>query len=285
MKPETSGEPRRSSPGRAGVVSGLACLVLVASGLLASAAPASAQIVSASREGASSSGLGGLRLVLGAGAEFSSDSEETDIEYPVTLEYNVTEQFKLIVESSYATLRPKAKDELSSNSMGDLETFIEAEVISERRYRPALTIESGIKWPTADAPDFGTGERDYAFGLVASKDFVTWDVDLGGTYTWVGSPPGQNMQNVFELSLASEVQLSHVFSVVGEGVYTFGGATTFRRGGGLGGTLTESGGGFEYALGLDQKLGRHLQLEEGVVIQPDGAWQGVIFAEWDFVGD
>jgi len=116
--------------------------------------------------------------------------------------------------------------------MGDLETFLEGEFLAERRYRPALTVEAGIKWPTADAPDIGSGEFDYSLGLIASKEFVGWDMDIGATYTWAGQPADEVLDNVLELSVAAEWHVSKVLDVIGEGVYSIGGGTAIRRGGG-----------------------------------------------------
>ena len=260
--------------------------VLLGAGILALAAgPAFGQVSSPRRDRASQGDIEGLRLVIGGGLEFASDSDESEMEFPLTLEYNFQEDWKFVLESSYIRVNPKDPAEPSSSSIGDLETFLEGEILSERRYRPALTIETGVKWGTADAPDFGSGEIDYALGLIASKEFEGWDADLGAVYSWIGSSPGLEAKNLLELSLGAEVELSETFALIGEGVYSIGGDSTFRRGGGLGGGLAESGGGFEYAVGFGIQLSDSLKAETGVGIQADGAWQGIVYLEWDFSGE
>ena len=55
---------------------------------------------------------------------------------------------------------------LTIGGPGDLETSLEYEFIHERRYRPAVSATSIIRWPTASDPDLGTPGRDYSLGLI-----------------------------------------------------------------------------------------------------------------------
>lgn len=262
---------------------GPALLLAAAAAALVAATPAAAQISSPRRERASQGESAGLRLVLGAGFEFSRDDEESAQEYPLVVEWNLAADWKAIVESSYVALDPRDAREPAARGSGDLETFLEGELLAERGAWPALAVEAGVKWGIAAAPELGTGEHDFALGLIASREFDGWDADLGAVYNWIGNPPRVDQQDVFELSLGAEIELGETLSLIGEAVYSFGGASSFRRGGGLGG-LGEGGGGFEYAAGFGLQLGERLKAEAGGSIHTDGSWQGILYFEWEFGG-
>ena len=228
-----------------------------------------------------------LALTVGSGFEYATDSEQSEYGYPFLIDYGFSDKFKLTLEPSYVVLRSKAGGSVSG--LGDLETTLESELVRERRYRPALTLEGIVKWPTARHDELGTGEFDYTLGVLLGKEFVGWDADFNATYTFVGSPPGAHLQNTVEVSLASEWHLSHTLSIVGEVVTTHG-SGVFR---GQPGSISGIGGlpkvgseavsnDSEGTLGLAEHLNRHLKLEEGGILKTDGSWQMVFGWEWDF---
>jgi hypothetical protein len=254
--------------------------------LLAAVGPACAQVISKSKEGVAAQGE--LSFVIGSGVEYQSDSEQTEIGLPVSVEIAFTEDFKLTLEWSYLWIHSKTRTVRSANGIGDLETFMEYEFLPERRYRPALTLEAGVKWPTASAPDLGTGKYDYTIGLIASKEItVDWKLDFGVVYTFLGSPAGVHLNDNLEISLAAQWKISSLFDFEAEALYTHGGGGSFRGQlgtvGGYGGALVGGGGSeFEFSIGLAEHITDHMKIEEGAVIQPDGTWQAVIFWEYDF---
>ena len=259
----------------------LACSIAGAA-LLAGTRPGEARILKTRGQGA----RGPLELTLGSGIEFETDPEESEYGFPFLVEYGLTRILKVTAEPSYVLITKKAGGNVSG--IGDLETTITAEFPTERRNRPALALESVIKWPTARTGDIGTGERDYSLGLIVSKEFVNFDVDLNGVYTFVGDPPGVSLKDTFEASLASEWHLNRTFDIEAEIVRAIGAGGRFR-GASLGGFQNIGGpeqgqSETEATLGLAEHLGEFFKLEQGAVVKFDGSFQFVIAWEYDFAG-
>jgi hypothetical protein len=263
-------------------------LLLAIAWTLASAEPACAQVIGKSKQAGSKGTTPEVPLVIGAGIEFESDGQSREAEYPLVVEYDVTPRLKANLELSYVSIQSKSSDVSSANGVGDFETSLEYEFLSESRLGPALTALGGIKWPTATAPDLGTGETDYTLGLIASKELGDVDVDLGAEYTFVGSPRGVHLGNTFEVSLAAEWELTRLVDLEGEVLYLRGGGATLGNQAGTGAVFpTSSLGGsstYQFTVGVAEHVNDHLKLEEGVVLEPDGSWQAVVFVEWDFGG-
>lgn len=199
-----------------------------------------------------------LSLTIGGGVEYEPDRYE----FPLLIEYNLTEQLLLSIE-------PKIVYDAPSAGWGDLETSVQWEFLRERRYRPALTAEGIVKWPTASNSDLGDPGHDYSLGLIASKDFVYVDVDVGVFYTSTGDPEGHDQ---FELTAAGEVPLNHRLSVLLESV------TDFETG--RSGQVDTEG-----TAGLAWRANSFLTLEFGGTLQSDGTWKVLLAWEWNFAGE
>ena len=253
-------------------------LVLVC--VVASAEPASAKIVKTKR-------FRELALVVGSGIEYQSDSDQTEYGYPFLVEYGPSDALKITLEPSYVSIRDKNAGR-TTRGIGDLETTLTWEFLKERRNRPVLAVEGIVKWPTAKHDEIGTGKTDYSIGGLISKEFVHADLDLEALYTFVGSPAGVHLQNIFETSLAAEWHLSSFVDLEGEVVTSVGAGRGFR---GQPGTIAGFGGlaesekgarESEGTLGLAEHLTDHLKLEQGIIYKSDGTWQAVAAWELDF---
>jgi hypothetical protein len=223
-------------------------------------------------------------LTVGSGIEFETDKDQTQVDFPFLLEYNFTQTLKLTVEPLFSHIAGKAKDVRTVSGAGDIETPVEYEFLRERRYRPALTAEGVIRWPTSTDLDLGSPGRDYSLGIIASKGLVFVDVDLTALYTFVGDP---EEQNTLEVSLSALVPLNHLFDLEAEVVHSFG------TGGinGQPGTISGAGGGAtgadltEGTIGVAWHITKRLKVEQGGVVRSDGTWQIVFAWEWSFTGD
>lgn len=118
--------------------------LLVAAALLASGSPACARILR-TKPSPSTTWNPLFPLTIGSGFEFETNKEQTQYDFPFLLEYNFTQTLKLTVEPLVSHIAGKAKDVRTVTGLNDLETSIEYEFLRERRYRPALTAESGIR--------------------------------------------------------------------------------------------------------------------------------------------
>jgi hypothetical protein len=226
-----------------------------------------------------------LPLTIGSGIEFETNKEDTQYDFPMLLEYNFTQTLKLTVEPTVEHISSKVKGGRTVTGLGDMETSLEYEFVRERRYRPALTVEGLINWPTATDRDIGSPRRDYSLGLVVSKDLVFVDVDLSALYTFVED---SKKQETFEISIAGEWHLNHLFDVEGELIHSFGtggirgspgSISAIGEPGGARGDLTEG------ALGVAWHINKRFKLEHGAILRSDGTWQIVFAWEWRFSGD
>jgi len=260
---------------------GLAWLLLASLlGGLFDATPAAAKILKTKRPGEYKE----LTLTVGSGFEYETDGEESEYGFPFLAEYGLTKIVKVAVEPSYVMLRKKNGTTVSGP--GDLETTLTCEFPTERRYRPGIALAGVVKWPTAKQGDFGTGETDYSIGAILSKDLVWIDLDLDATYTFIGSPPGVQLQNTFEVSMAGEYHLNPVLDLEGEFVTASGAGGRFH-GTGLG-SFANIGGPeqgqteSEVTLGLAEYFSKRFKLEEGIIYKSGGSYQAVIGWEFDF---
>ena len=210
-----------------------------------------------------------MSLTLGGGFEFETDKERSEYDFPLFVEYNFTESLRAGIEPNFAYIESKSANVASVGGWSDLETSLQWEFLRERRYRPALTMEGIIKWPTATDPELGDPGRDYSLGLIASKDFVYLDVDLALHYTSVGDPEAHDN---FEVTVAGEWPLNHRLSVLMESVTTI---ETGRNG------RTDTEG----TVGLAWRATSHLKLEGGGTVRSDGTWQVIFAWEWNFAGE
>ncbi len=263
---------------RARLLAGLLLPVVMAG----AAAPAAARILKTRRPGEYKE----LALVIGSGFEFESDAEESEYGLPFFAEYGITPALELSVEPSYVVIRKRSGGTIQG--LGDLETNVSYEFVSERRSRPAIAMLGGIKWPTAPAGAIGTGKLDASLGAVASKELPRFDLEFNAIYTFTGNPSGVQLRDTFEASAATEVHLGRRLDLLAEFVTASGAGGRFRAGlGGLGGLGNIGGpeqGQIEYeaTLGIAEHPGSHLKLEQGGIFKSDGAWQVVLGWEYDF---
>jgi hypothetical protein len=214
-------------------------------------------------------------LVLSLGFEYQSDQEETQYEFPISLEYNLTQKLKLILEPTYVSIASKSVDTPSVNGFGDLEAAVDYEFLSERRYRPALAVEGRIKWQTAEDPDLGEPGNDYTFGIIASKDLVYLDVDLNLFYTFIGD---REKEDEVEISLAAEWHVNRYVDLIAE-------VSNVMRTQRPRDATIESRNEIEATLGLGWQINKNLRFEHGVVLKERGEWELVVSCEWNFGGD
>lgn len=225
-----------------------------------------------------------LPLTIGSGVEFGTDSQSSQDDFPMFLEYNFTEILKLSIEPNVVHIDAKARDARTVTGVGDLETALEYEFVRERRYRPAFTAEGVIRWPTASDRDTGDPGRDYSLGLIASKDLVFVDVDLSGLYTFGGD---RHTQGTFELALAGLWHVNYRFDVEAEVVHAFGTGGIRGQPGSLSDVGPSSQGVdlTEGTIGVAWHVTKRLKIEQGAVFRSDGTWQIVFAWEWSFSGD
>ena len=223
-----------------------------------------------------------LPLVIGGGFEFETDSEKSQYDFPLLIEYNFSEYFKLSIEPNFSYIDSKAADVRTVGGIGDIETTLEWEFLKERRYRPAVTATAGVRWQTASDPDLGNPGTDFIVGLILSKDFVWFDLDLNLIHTFSGDP-GQ--QNNLEISLSTEIPLTHRISIIGEIVAAVGTGSAFGQPEFFDGEPNGGDVNIEGTLGVAWRVTKYLKLEQGITYRDDGTWQIVFAWEYSFAGE
>jgi hypothetical protein len=257
--------------------------------LLLIATPSSAKILKTMKQALQSQEQS---ITLGSGLEYQTDDEGLELGFPFLLEYAFTDRFKLTVEPGCIYFHKKVGAAIGGFS--EMETSLTYDFVAERRYRPGLSAEGIIKWPIESHAELGTGKRDYSLGIIASMAFVHADMDVNVLYTYVGSPPGVNLQNTIEASLSAEWRFSPIIDLEGE-VATVSGAGGRFRGhpgtlGGFGhragsvGAAEEGQNEYEATLGIAEHLNESMKLEQGLIVQLDGSWQVVFAWEWELGG-
>ena len=248
---------------------------LLAAAIFAAALPASARITR-TRSSASTTSKPSLltpfySLVIGSGVEYQSDRAQTEYGFPILMEYNFSEQLKLSIEPKFASIIGKTPGVRSVSGMADLDTTVDYEFLSERRYRPALSVEGKIRWPTAEDPDLGDPGRDYTLGLLASKDFVFMSIDLNMLYTFAGH---RDREDTVEVALATTWRVNRYVELIAE-------VANLTRTGSVLGERNET----EATVGLAWQVNKFLKFEQGIVFKEHGIWEAVFAWEWSFGGD
>jgi hypothetical protein len=226
-----------------------------------------------------------LRLSVGSSVERQGDSANREYSLPFFVEYGPTEDLTILVEPRYKFVR--TTDGSYMSGMGDLVTAATYQFLGEGSHFPALEVEGQIKWPTAKK-DLGTGEIDYSLGLIARKTFGHLDLAARGIYTFVGNPPGANLQDTFIGTLAMEWHVSPYIDVMAEisGGTGNGGSELGSADLGSLNQPAETGGegnfSTEETIGLTEHITEHLKLVQEVTRLSDGSFGAILGWEWDF---
>ena len=257
---------------------------LVVAALLLAALPASARITRSRSTASSTAGAPGGKpslltpfysLVIGSGFEYQRDREQIEYGFPILIEYNFSERIKLSIEPKFSSIVGRTPDVRSVGGFGDIETTLDYEFLRERRYRPALSIEGQIRWPTAEDPDLGDPGRDYTLGLIASKDFVFMEVDLNVLYTFLGD---HEQEDTVEVSLAAEWHVTRYLGLIAE-------LSSVTRTGSLTGPDHRERNESEATVGFSWRASKYLKFEQGIVFKEHGIWEAVFAWEWSIGGD
>lgn len=226
-----------------------------------------------------------MPFTIGSAIEFETDDERSRYEFPTFVEYNVSKSLKFIGEANFAHISPKIEDASAVTGVGDLEMGLEYEFVRERRYRPALTAEGLIKWPTATDAAIGDPGTDSSLGLIASKDLVFVEVDLRALYTFVGDA---QEQDAIEIAASAVWHLNHRFDIEAEIAHSFGMSGVLGQPGSFsgGGALGRADAGItQGTVGVAWHVSKRFKLEQGAIFGSDGTWQIVFAWEWSFSGD
>ena len=217
-------------------------------------------------------------LTVGAHAEI----ENGDYAVPFLIEWAPTPKLKFSLEPAFGgTLADTGKWE---RGVLDTEASAVYEFMPERRNRPSVALQLGVKIPTASNLELGTKKTDFLIGVIAAKEYVGYDLELSAGYTFLGKPKGVALKNVFEVSLAGERHWRPRIDLLGELTVSTGGSV--RRGSGLGGVVSASDNSgrteLELIAGIAERMGKRWKLEQGIAAKSEGTVQLLLGWEYEF---
>jgi hypothetical protein len=138
----------------------------------------------------------------GTNVEVQTSTEGHEWALPLLFEYGITNRWELVVEPVARTwIRPDVTPR--ATGVGDTEITLEYLARAESDAWPAIALAGEVKAPTARNTLIGTGQRDFAAYLIASKRFGNVDTHVNVTYTWVGQPPGTTLSNIWGTAVAA----------------------------------------------------------------------------------
>ena len=155
----------------------------------------------------------------GTNVEVQTSTEGHELALPMLLEYGITDRWELVVEPVGRTwIRPHSGPQ--ATGPGDTEITLEYLARAESHVLPAIALAGEVKAPTARHTLIGTGQRDLAAYLIASKRFGHLDTHVNVTYTWVGQPPGTTLANIWGTAFAAMYTVTPKLRLYGEALTT-----------------------------------------------------------------
>ena len=246
--------------------------ILLSGCMILAAHPALAQsTVFRTKGSASSTWNPKLALTIGTGVDFESSDDEKSAAFPLLVEYNFTQRLRVIGESAFAFVDSHDPEIGNIRGLDDLETSIEYEAIRERRYTPSITTIGLVKWQTASDEDIGSPGTDVSVGLIASKDFVTFEMDSNLVYTLSGDSESPDLM---EASIAVSYPLNHFFDLQAEVVRAVGTSGPDRSG----------ADELEGTIGFAWQFTPFQSLESGFLRKDDGSWGVLVGWQYSFGG-
>jgi hypothetical protein len=247
--------------------------ILLAGCMILAAQPGLGQsTVFRTKRSASSTWNPKLALTIATGVEFESSDEGNAGAFPLLVEYNFTQRLRVIGESAFAFVDSHDPEIGNIRGMDDLETSIEYEAIRERRYTPSITTVGLVKWQTASDEDIGSPGTDVSVGLIASKDFATFEMDSNLVYTLSGDSESPDLM---EASVAVSYPLNHFFDLQAEVVRTVG----------TSGPDKDGADELEGTVGFAWQFTPFQSLESGFLRKDDGTWGVLVGWQYSFGGD
>lgn len=177
-------------------------------------------------------------------AEFQTSSDGRETALPILFEVGLPRDWELTIEPvPYTSIRPRHSR--SVNGAGDLEVTLTHLLLPEAGSRPALAVAAEVKIPTAKNDLIGTGKTDYAILGIASRRLGRLDTHLNLGYTFVGSPSGANLQNIFNYAIGATLKVDPRLNLVGEIIGNTSSAADRAEGDAGGGSVTPEAAGGE----------------------------------------
>ena len=151
----------------------------------------------------------------GTNVEVQTSAEGHELALPMLFEYGLTDHWELVIEPvGHTWIRPHTGPQ--ATGPGDLEVTLEYLARAESHALPAIAVAGEVKVPTARDTLIGTGQRDLAAYLIASKRFGRLDTHVNVTYTWIGQPPGTALSNIWGTALAGMYTVTPAVRLYGE---------------------------------------------------------------------
>jgi hypothetical protein len=138
-------------------------------------------------------------------SEYQTSADGTEFATPMALEYGVLNDLEFLVEPVFYTAitQPGLP---TQRGVGDLETTAVFRFLhnnwTDGGFIPNVALAAELKAPTARNRFIGTGKFDYTGFLIVSEKLGPFDVHFNVGYSVLGSPPGTQLNNVWDFAAA-----------------------------------------------------------------------------------
>lgn len=208
--------------------------------------------------------------------EFQRSNEGTEAATPISIEYGVTDRLELLIEPvPYTAIRPKSGRQ--ATGAGDLEATLTWLARAQHGNAPAFALAGEAKIPTARDQLIGTGKTDYSLYAIATRKWSSVQIHANVSYTFVGSPAGTRLRNIWGGAFATEYFRTSALEFFAEVLGTTAsapegeGGDSQTRGAVL---IPEAAGGEAAAsLGAAYRVGPRTRMSLGVTYDNTRAWQ------------
>jgi hypothetical protein len=146
--------------------------------------------------------------------EYDSYSEGTETTFSASVTTGLFPDLDISLWLPIVSVSPDEGD--SESGVGDAEIMFKWQFMKEENGMPGLAVRGVAKLTSGDEEKgLGSGEMDYSLILLGSYKLEPVNLYATLGYTWVGEPPGVDLDNVVSLSLAVEYPLNEKLDLVG----------------------------------------------------------------------
>jgi hypothetical protein len=147
--------------------------------------------------------------------EYQHSSDGTELSALLELEFGILDNLELAIEPVvYASIRPKTGPRATGS--GDTEITLSYRFLEEASPYPALAVAAEVKLPTTQNMLIGTGKTDYNITFIASKQIGDFDLHANIGYSFLGSPAGTSLDNIFNFAVAAVYHINETWDLAAE---------------------------------------------------------------------
>ena len=158
-------------------------------------------------------------FVIATGETFlKQPNRDKEWDWVTDLEYGVFNNLEFDLEIPRGAINYKDNtDQKDVNGLGDITTWLEYTFFKEKEIIPAMSFAFSIKTQSGSKrKGLGSGENNYQFTWLVSKNVGSFCAIVNSGYTIVGEPPDTDYRDTFSCNAALEYMLNKKIMLVSE---------------------------------------------------------------------